>query len=59
MPECYSQDDYRVCLKYGIINKDMEPICPIDMSGRFEEPVLHFIGQHVKVFKETPLGPGF
>ena len=43
------QDDYRVNLKYGIITKDMEPICPVDMSGRFDERVSDFKGQYVKV----------
>ena len=43
------QDDYRVNLKYGIITKDMEPICPVDLSGRFDERVADFQGQYVKV----------
>ena len=43
------QDDYRVCLKYNIISKDMDPICPVDMSGRFTEEVTHFKNQYVKV----------
>jgi len=29
----------------------MDPICPIDMSGRFVDPVTEFKGQHVKVQK--------
>ncbi|ESO01625.1 hypothetical protein HELRODRAFT_81400, partial [Helobdella robusta] len=44
----FGEDDYRISLRYNIINKDMNPICPIDMSGRFVEPVSHFIGQYVK-----------
>lgn len=43
------QDDYRISLKYNIITKDMVPICPLDMSGRFVDPVAEFKGQHVKV----------
>lgn len=44
----FGEDDYRVAMRYGIITKDSEPICPIDMSGRFVEPVSDFEGQHVK-----------
>ena len=47
---CFYQDDYRISLKYNIITKDMAPICPLDMSGRFIDPVVDFKGQHVKVF---------
>lgn len=43
------QDDYRVSLKYGIITKDMDPICPLDFCGRFVLPVKDFVGQYVKV----------
>lgn len=35
---------------YEIITKDMEPLCPVDMSGRFTDPVVDFKGQYVKVF---------
>ncbi|CAH2009791.1 unnamed protein product [Acanthoscelides obtectus] len=44
----FGEDDYRVTLAAGVISKDQEPICPIDMSGRFAEPVHDFIGQYVK-----------
>ncbi len=50
------QDDYRCCLKYGIIERDMAPVCPIDMSGQFTEEVTHFKGMHVKV-GTLPLPP--
>ena len=43
------QDDYRVSLAYGIITKDMKPLCPLDLCGRFTEPVEDFKGQYVKV----------
>lgn len=44
----FGEDDYRISLKYNIITKDMSPICPLDMSGRFIDPVIDFKGQHVK-----------
>lgn len=44
----FGEDDYRVCLINGIITKDMEPICPVDASGRFIKPVTDFEGQYVK-----------
>nr|CAI5839275.1 unnamed protein product [Callosobruchus analis] len=37
-----------VTLAAGVVTKDQEPICPIDMSGRFVEPVTDFVGQYVK-----------
>lgn len=43
------QDDYRVCLKFGIITEDMDMICPIDSCGRFMDPVKDFKGMYVKV----------
>lgn len=43
------QDDYRVCLKYGIISRDMKIICPVDASGKFTSEVTDFKGQYVKV----------
>lgn len=44
----FGEDDYRVCLVNGIITRDMEPICPVDASGKFIEPVKDFLGQYVK-----------
>lgn len=26
----------------------MEPICPVDASGRFQKPIVDFEGQYVK-----------
>ena len=48
LPLCF-KDDYRISLRYEIITKDMEPLCPVDMSGRFTDPVSDFKGQYVKV----------
>lgn len=45
----FSQDDYRVCMDFNIIQKDSAPVCPVDASGCFTEEVTHFVGQYVKV----------
>merc|ERR1719376_1270452 len=44
----FGEDDFRVCLRYGIISKDSEPVCPVDDAGRFTSVVTHFAGTHVK-----------
>jgi len=44
----FGEDDHRISLRYKIITKDMDPICPVDMSGQFTDPVTDFKGQHVK-----------
>nr|XP_053647286.1 isoleucine--tRNA ligase, cytoplasmic-like [Cherax quadricarinatus] len=44
----FGEDDYRVCLSYGIIKRDEEPVCPVDDAGRFVLPVTDFNGIHVK-----------
>lgn len=44
----FGEDDYRVCLKYGLITRDQTPVCPIDECGRFTEQIKHFSGKYVK-----------
>ncbi|ELT94742.1 hypothetical protein CAPTEDRAFT_226043 [Capitella teleta] len=44
----FGEDDFRCNLKNDIITKDMTPLCPVDLGGRFTEEVSHFKGQHVK-----------
>ncbi|KAL7302997.1 hypothetical protein TKK_0004222 [Trichogramma kaykai] len=44
----FGEDDYRCCLKAGIITKDQESICPVNSSGCFTEPVTDFLGKYVK-----------
>ncbi|XP_062589375.1 LOW QUALITY PROTEIN: isoleucine--tRNA ligase, cytoplasmic-like [Saccostrea cucullata] len=44
----FGEDDYRVCLRYGVITRDMKIICPVDASGKFTEEVTDFKGQYVK-----------
>ncbi|XP_076173611.1 isoleucyl-tRNA synthetase [Ptiloglossa arizonensis] len=44
----FGEDDYRCCLKAGIITKDQEIVCPINSLGCFVEPVSDFVGIYVK-----------
>ncbi|KAJ8395346.1 hypothetical protein AAFF_G00033310 [Aldrovandia affinis] len=44
----FGADDHRVCMDYGIIQKDSTPICPVDASGCFTAEVTDFVGQYVK-----------
>uniref|UniRef100_A0A8C4M7N6 isoleucine--tRNA ligase n=1 Tax=Equus asinus asinus TaxID=83772 RepID=A0A8C4M7N6_EQUAS len=44
----FGADDYRVCMDFGIIQKDSLPICPVDASGCFTAEVTDFMGQYVK-----------
>lgn len=40
----FGEDDYRVCLANGIIDKGEKMPCPVDLSGRFTEEVTDFQG---------------
>lgn len=44
----FGEDDYRVCLANGVIDKGENLPCPIDESGRFVDPVTDFAGLGVK-----------
>lgn len=44
-----------MCLRYGIISRDMAIICPVDASGKFMSEVTDFKGLHVKVSINTKL----
>lgn len=45
----FGEDDYRVCAKFGIIDKDgTGMVQPVDESGCFTADVTDFKGQHVK-----------
>ncbi|KAL5969721.1 Isoleucine--tRNA ligase cytoplasmic [Taenia solium] len=44
----FGEDDFRVCLREGIVIKEMAPVCPVDASGRFTAEVVDFAGQYVK-----------
>ena len=45
----FGEDDFRVCLNFGIIRKGETVVCPVDASGKFTEEVSDFKGQYVKV----------
>ncbi|KAB0804322.1 hypothetical protein PPYR_01292 [Photinus pyralis] len=44
----FGEDDYRICLQAGIISVEDEPICPIDVKGRFTMPITEFKGKYFK-----------
>ncbi|XP_004524919.1 isoleucine--tRNA ligase, cytoplasmic [Ceratitis capitata] len=44
----FGEDDYRICLNAGIIQKSSTPICPLDEVGRFTAEVTDFVGLYVK-----------
>ncbi|KAL4227042.1 Isoleucine--tRNA ligase [Mactra antiquata] len=44
----FGEDDQRVGMRYGIITKDMDMICPVDPSGKFTSEVTDFQGQYIK-----------
>ncbi|VDM00063.1 unnamed protein product [Schistocephalus solidus] len=41
-------DDFRICLRMGIVTKEMPPVCPVDCSGKFTTEVTDFAGKYVK-----------
>uniref|UniRef100_A0A7S2WSX5 isoleucine--tRNA ligase n=2 Tax=Rhizochromulina marina TaxID=1034831 RepID=A0A7S2WSX5_9STRA len=44
----FGEDDYRVCLKHGVIAKGVQLPCPVDFNGCYTAEVSDFEGQHVK-----------
>ncbi|EPZ35451.1 Rossmann-like alpha/beta/alpha sandwich fold domain-containing protein, partial [Rozella allomycis CSF55] len=44
----FGEDDFRVCLKNGIIKEDEKIPCPVDDDGRFTEQVREWKGEYVK-----------
>lgn len=44
----FGEDDHRIAIANGIVNKDEMPPCPIDDAGRFTKEVPDFEGLHVK-----------
>ena len=44
----FGEDDYRVCLAAGLINKLGPIVCPVDSAGLFTAEVSHFKGLYVK-----------
>merc|ERR1711871_740910 len=44
----FGEDDFRVCLEHGVIQKGEVIPCPLDANGRFTDEVKDFEGMHVK-----------
>ncbi len=44
----YGEDDYRVCIKHGVIQKGGALPDPLDTNGIFEDPVTDFKGMYLK-----------
>ena len=45
----FGEDDFRVCLKFGVLKKGEGVVCPVDETGKFTNEVVDFKGQYVKV----------
>lgn len=45
----FGEDDYRVCIDFGIIKHGCDSVCPVDDSGKFTSKVADFAGQNVKL----------
>ena len=52
----FGEDDYRVCLAHGVIQKGGDLPCPVDGNGLFTEQVPEVKGIHVKKADETLIG---
>jgi isoleucyl-tRNA synthetase len=44
----FGEDDYRVCIATGVINKGEEIPCPVDSNGRFTKEAGEYTGRYVK-----------
>lgn len=44
----FGEDDYRVCIANGIVEKGDDLPCPVDSNGRFTDEVPDFVGRAVK-----------
>lgn len=44
----FGEDDYRVCINFGIVKKGEELPCPVDANGRFTQEVPDFAGLNVR-----------
>ena len=48
----FGEDDYRVCMAHGVIQKGEEIPCPLDANGKFTDECPDLVGQHVKASDE-------
>ena len=44
----FGEDDYRVCIKHGVVGKGEDLPCPVDDDGKFTDEVPDFKGRYVK-----------
>ena len=44
----FGEEDYKVCLAHGVIQKGESLVCPLDANGRFTDEVPEFAGRFVK-----------
>lgn len=44
----FGEDDYRVCIANGVVNKGEGIPCPVDENGRFTADAGEFVGRYVK-----------
>ncbi|CAM9666160.1 unnamed protein product, partial [Laminaria digitata] len=44
----FGEDDYRVCMAFGVIDKGEDIPCPVDSNGLFTSEVTGYAGQNVK-----------
>ena len=49
----FGEDDYRVCLAHGIIQKGGDIPCPVDTNGNFTSEITPVAGMHVKAADDT------
>lgn len=49
----FGEDDYRVCLKHGVIQKGGDIPCPVDTNGNFTDNITPVKGLHVKAADDT------
>lgn len=49
----FGEDDYRVCLSHGVIQKGKDLPCPVDSNGLFTETIPEVKGLHVKKADDT------
>jgi len=49
----FGEDDYRVCLAHGVIQKGKDLPCPVDSNGMFTEMVPEVKGLYVKKADDT------
>ena len=49
----FGEDDYRVCLAHGVIQKGKDLPCPVDSNGLFTAEVPEVQGVHVKKADDT------